>query len=426
MHTGSGPQNWPLVKDAQELLLALKNGQYVEEKLDADVKLWRLTRKDNTWLTAKTQALYERKTCAEILKMVETRLKRTNCATNAGVIIGHVPGIGKTMFLNRLLIQIYRLSQSEEITQKKVLFFHRRNSVFLLFNFETCTVKKVEQHEGERMIKMGNRDDLIVLDDPADTTRGPVCFGPHYFAAMCGGSNKQQHFANSRKDAHTPNVTMDPLTEEEAIVILRNMHPKAGFSKDDVRNVYREWGGSLRRLNAALLKGDDFHDLTSRREDAFRAFGSHVQSDLDGLPMGMAERIKKSSYSHHFYHEWRDPSASKPCQSIQLRIASSNIIDRVHDALVLGGRSQLCQFIQHLHPTSPHHWEGFEALMHHDIVKGGEFIFQRVEEPQVEVPWDELSANFFDVHADFPFQNIKDTRSKYFALLTEEEEVGSP
>lgn len=116
------------------------------------------------------------------------------------------------------------------------------------------------------------------------------------------------------------------MTEKEAIVILLHMHPKAGYGEDDVRTVYRDWGGSLRRLNAALLRNDDFSDLISRRNSAFRDFGSHVPTDLDALPTGFAERIKKSCVSHFFYHEWRDASAARPCQSIQLRISSSNII----------------------------------------------------------------------------------------------------
>ena len=83
-----------------------------------------------------------------------------------------------------------------------MLFFDRRKRQFLLFNFATYTVKKVEEDVGESMIKDERADKLIVLDDPADTQRGPVCHGPPYFAAMCGGSNKKKHFANFRKDAH--------------------------------------------------------------------------------------------------------------------------------------------------------------------------------------------------------------------------------
>ena len=72
---------------------------------------------------------------------------------------------------------------------------------------------------------------------------------------------------------------MDPLTEEEAIVILLHMHE--GYNRDDVREVYRQWGGSLRRLNADLLRNDYFYDLISRLDNAFRDCGSHVPTDCD-------------------------------------------------------------------------------------------------------------------------------------------------
>lgn len=421
VHTGSGPQNNPLVLDAQKLLLALKNKDYEVVDMPAGVKLWRLTKNDTTWLTCETQALYERKTCASILKMVKTRLTNDwkTCANNAGVVIGHVPGIGKTMFLNRLLIQLHSLYILKQIEQHEVLFFDRHEVLFLLFNFTRHTVKKVEVQEGEAMIKDSDlRAHLIVLDDPAATRRGPVCRGPAYFAAMCGASNKKMTFAQFCKDAHTPSVTMDPLTMEEAITILLDMHPTK--DEDHVRNAYREWGGSLRRLNAALLQNDDFREYENRLEAAFRDFGSHGPTDLDSVPMLLAERIKKSAVSHFIYHEYQNPSAPVPCQSIQLRLASSNIMMRLHDALVKNGRGHLCRFIQYLQPTSPYHWEGFEELMHHNIARGGEVILQQVKGPQGKVPWEQLSEKLFNVCDEYPFKNCRATRASLSKFVPEE------
>jgi hypothetical protein len=78
------------------------------------------------------RVLYERECWREIVGECEKQLSDKANTKNRGVSIGHVPGIGKSMFLNRLLV-----FSLESFRERRVLFYDRGCKEFLLFNWET-------------------------------------------------------------------------------------------------------------------------------------------------------------------------------------------------------------------------------------------------------------------------------------------------
>ena len=370
------------------------------------VQKWDLTHSGATWMGCSNEkVLYERRTCAKILELVQKRLCFwDDPAKNPGIVVGYVSGIGKTMFLNRLLIHVYELFNADLIEQKKVVFFDRTADKFVLFDFSTAKARRIEKAQAESMIEDESlRADLIVLDDPSCTERRPNPRGPAYLCAMCGKASKVKIFAEALKQASTPVVTMDPCTLAEATIILRDLH---GTPENEVEAAYSEWGGNLRHLCAIVTHDDDkIRQFETKRKKALLEIGL-LNSTCKTARQLIGATSSKPNVSHFFLHEFREHP--EDCHSVQLVPASSRVSGLIHKSLLQGGRHELANFLNQVSRNSPHYWWGFEYLMHHTLSHKATLVRRKVL-PKTEQPkLQDLSKTFFDRNCcGFPFSYNK-------------------
>jgi hypothetical protein len=331
------------------------------EDIGADVQRWRLP--DGTeWMgAAGTRDMYERPTWRLILELCIQSMVGPTVTANRGVAVGYVPGIGKTMFLNRLLMELHH-----HFPEKSVLFFDRFFEEFVLFDWPSCHARWLPAEEAFSWIKSAERrDTLIVVDDPSRTQRGPLPGGPPYFAACSGGAMNSQPFKEDRKQAGLRVATMDPLTEEEAVVVLTDI---VGVPEERARALYDEWGGSLRHL-VASAQGEEKEQVTAR-ETAFRTAG--VGNDKGVEFSQLIALVAGQSFASHFlFHEFR--KAQDEPRSVRNVPASKKVASRIVTALKTRGPSELASYVNSLHPGIPQFWSGFEDLAHVKLQAGGPF-----------------------------------------------------
>lgn len=369
------------------------------------VQKWDLTPSvDATWMGCSNEhVLYERHTCAKILEMVQKRLHTwKDPATNPGIVIGYVSGIGKTMFLNRLLIHVYELFKTDSITQHKVLFFDRTADKFVLFDFITAKARLIEKGHAENMIENESlRSEIIVLEDPSCTKRRPNPRGPAYLCVMCGKASKRKAFAEAVKQAHMPIVTMDPLTLAEATIILGDLHDTP---KKEVETAYTDWGGNLRHLRAFVTHDEDkMRQFISKRKTALLEIGL-MNSTCKTARQLIGATSSNPSVSHFFLHEFREHPEN--CVGFQLVPTSLTMRDMIHKSLLQGGRHELANFLGQVSRHSPYYWWGFEDMMHHYLAHNATLVRREVlsKGPKLQ----DLPEKFFDrKYCGFPFKYNK-------------------
>ena len=307
--------------------------------------------------------LYERETWRQILEMCTTNMVSPTIRGNRGLAIGHVPGIGKSMFLNRLLIEFYR-----RFPEKSVLYYDRSFSEFIQFHWHSGKVVPIGITDAENLIKNADeKEKFVVFDDPSLSNRGPSAHGPTYFAAVSGKAMRDRKFREDRKQAGCVQVTMDPFTEEEAVVVLREIE---GVPEEISRELYYEWGGNLRHLIEAFLKSLLYYEHKNERDYAFLKSKIVQQDGVENSELiGMLGNHEFPS--HYIFHECRsDPNNP---QTLEYRPASKSVAHRLHDSLQRRGPGQLAEFINSLNPACPQYWWAHEDLAHVSLASGGKF-----------------------------------------------------
>jgi hypothetical protein len=97
-------------------------------------------------------------------------------------------------------------------------------------------VTTVENEQANDLINDSRqRDTLIVVYDPTGTNCGPANVGPPYFAAAA--EEGQMTMKGDVKQANLSVVTMDPLSEDEAVIML---HAIADVPEADAKELYAE------------------------------------------------------------------------------------------------------------------------------------------------------------------------------------------
>jgi hypothetical protein len=392
-----------VVKRAQALMDVLLTESYQECDLGSKVTRWTLP-KGVVWMGPEFEErdLYERECWRKIVELCKEELSNEVNTKNRGVSVGHVPGIGKSMFLNRLLVFSLKCFR-----ERCVLFYDRGFKAFVLFDWKARRVTAVADEQANHFINdSSQRDTLIVVDDPSGTNRGPAIFGPPYFAAASGKA--QMKMKEDIKQAHLSVVTMDPLSEDEAITML---HAIAGVPEVNAKELYAEWGGSLRHLLAAWHKANQ--QYRNDRESAFSFLGGPMTVH------SVMSMVKKSDIpSHYLLHEF----ASSDLRLNHLYPASHHVAHRLFTSLAESGRNQLADFLSRLDRSSPHYWWGFEELVHIDLSKGGEFTLHSAPGPAAvfdvtmlnEMTDTDVSLTF----RNFPFKFKKETGRLFSAEVT--------
>ena len=383
-----------VVNKGQKLIDTLQSSEIECDDVGAGVTRWKLP-PDVIWMgSTNSRDLFERPTWKQLVDLCVLRMEAP-ITGNQGVAIGFSPGIGKTMFLNRLLIEFYRRFPS-----KSVLFFERDRSVFVLFNWDEGRVTHVALAKALEMIQEGSlRDKLIVLDDPSKQAhkRDHVRMGPAYFAVASAGAMEEEHFKESRKQAQLIQATMDPLTEEEAVVMLWCL-----FEIDEAhaKRLYKEWGGCLRHLVYAAQGGDVLAQIIMEREEEFKKVGLRPSGWKD---LNLKElSSKKLNVSDHLVQHWREHPTK--VQTRESRPASEYVARALHDAVNSHGRSELAEYVKGLNPILPEYWWGFETLAHECLADGGTFDLLASVPGNSTVDWAQLPLDgFAETCSEFPF-----------------------
>ena len=135
------------------------------------------------------------------------------------------------------------------------------------------------------------------------------------------------------KQARVIGATMDPLTVDEAVVMLKHLE---GVAEPLARELYRVWGGSLRHLIAAA-RGES-QNFVNLREQAFIASGMNLQQGISN------ERLyefvmKRGEAGRFIIHDWRvDPE--NPV-STTFRPASEYVSRKLHESFQRRGKNEL-------------------------------------------------------------------------------------
>ena len=169
---------------------------------------------------------------------------------------------------------------------------------------------------------------------------------------------EEQPFKENRKQAELIQATMDPLTEEEAVVMLWCL-----FEIDEAhaKRLYKEWGGCIRHLVYAVKGGRRLAHIIMEREQEFIKAGLRPSGWKDlNLKDLTAQKLQVSDYLVGY---WREHPTK--VQTKESRPASEYVARAIHNAVSKGhGRSQLAGYVSSLNPILPEYWWGFETLAH--------------------------------------------------------------
>ena len=117
---------------AQKLMDVIQSSEKLIDRQDigAGVTRWRLP-EGVAWMgLPEDPNLYERETWTGLLDMCISNMVEPTLKRNRGVAFGHVPGIGKSIFLNRLLIEFHK-----RFPEKPVLYYCRHFEEFIMFDW---------------------------------------------------------------------------------------------------------------------------------------------------------------------------------------------------------------------------------------------------------------------------------------------------
>ena len=182
---------------------------------------------------------------------------------------------------------------------------------------------------------------------------------------------RDKYLKEMLKQSGALKCTMNPLTLDEAVLILKYV---AGVPESTARELYVEWGGSLRHLLRAFRGLLDVND--EDRMKAFHILGLYqtgVQKN-DNMANLVELTDKEKFPGHYILHEWRT-EPGKP-RTVQYRPASEKVARLLHEGLLKQGFSALASFVNRLHPSCPQYWWAFEDLTHVSLSTGGEFYLR--------------------------------------------------
>mmetsp|Transcript_14133 Transcript_14133/g.19618 ORF Transcript_14133/g.19618 Transcript_14133/m.19618 type:complete len:529 (+) Transcript_14133:401-1987(+) len=346
-------------KTASLLVDAIVSGQIEEEEKLSDTEIRKFSLPEGvSWLgLSDGESMYVRPGWPELADCIISRIQEKK----HGGGVGKTPGIGKTVFLNYLLLRFYR-----KFPNRKILLYSAQEDVFYALDWINKQVRISKNNPYTSL----PRDAWLFLDDPAKaapwTDHYPIRGRAPYSCVSSGRflDDRSNRLSEMFKQLNVPTFIMDPPSKKQHYAILSDMF-QGKMNPDDldgkIKEAYYMWGGSLRIGALEILH--DKKALKSHRE-----FLEKRLSQFDSAK-SLPAMVKKCTTtgrdtSHYIIHEFNKPFLEENKSSVDERLASDYVSKMLREYLKKKSYSELAQFVNELSHNAPGYGIFFEDYIH--------------------------------------------------------------
>jgi len=214
--------------------------------------------------------------------------------------VGKTPGIGKTVFLNYLLVRFHL-----DLPSRKVLLYSAQEKLFYAIDWKNKQVRMCKSNPYTSL----PRATWVFLDDPAKAASAghyPIRGRAPYSCVSSDSflDDRNNELSEMFKQLNVPTFIMDPPSKKQHYAILSDMF-QGKMNPDDldgkIKKAYYMWGGSL-RIGALEMLHDE--KALDRHLSAMNKRLSQFDSTRS-IPAMVKKCISTGSdTSHYIIHEF--------------------------------------------------------------------------------------------------------------------------